>query len=412
MIPRVALWVYASRASSARESRFGCGRVGVSRTSRPGPARPAPGRPGVGHLGRGAGEPRGRGGLRHAVAFDDRAAGGQVRVRGHLAEGQHRGDTRVGAGERLRPLVPAARGEDLGESGPQRRPAGRVVLVGQLLAVEAEPGQQRGVELRLERPDGHVPAVRAGVGVVERGVPVEQVLLAPVGPPALPAQAPHQLDEQRGAVHHRRVDDLALPGALCLPERGQHADDEQHRAAAVVADQVQRRHRALPGPADRVQRAGERDVVDVVSGAGGERPVLPPSGHPAVDQARVARVAVGGADAEPFGDARAVALQQHVGLLDEAQHRLPARRVLEVGGHPAPAAQRRVRRRLAELQSAGVGPRGRRRRRGRPGSSPHAARARFPPSSTTFSPASGPLPCPTYPPSPRPPATNGTSVGT
>ena len=71
------------------------------------------------------------------------------------------------------------------------------------------------------------------------------------------------------AVDHGRVDDLALTGDLPLPQRGQDADDQEHRAAAEVADQVQRRHRPLVLPADGVQDAVQRDVVDVVAGRSG-----------------------------------------------------------------------------------------------------------------------------------------------
>src|ERR1039457_5818377 len=45
---------------------------------------------------------------------------------------------------------------------------------------------------------------------------------------------------------------------------------------------------AVAGSADRVQRAGHRDVVDVVPGGRGQRPVLPPARHPRVDQPGVA----------------------------------------------------------------------------------------------------------------------------
>ena len=50
-----------------------------------------------------------------------------------------------------------------------------------------------------------------------------------------------------------------------------------------------RRHRRPAGLADRRQHARQRDVVDVVPGDMGDRPVLAPAGHPAVDQLRVAR---------------------------------------------------------------------------------------------------------------------------
>ena len=52
------------------------------------------------------------------------------------------------------------------------------------------------------------------------------------------------------------------------------------------------------------QRAGDRDVVQVVAGGLRQRAVLAPAGHPAVDQPRVAGQAVVGAEAEPLGRRR------------------------------------------------------------------------------------------------------------
>ena len=74
------------------------------------------------------------------------------------------------------------------------------------------------------------------------------------------------------------------------------------------------------GPTEVRERAGERDVVDVVAGRVRERPVLAPAGHAAVHEPRVAGEARVGADAEPLGHAGPEALDQRVGLLDQAQH--------------------------------------------------------------------------------------------
>ena len=103
------------------------------------------------------------------------------------------------------------------------------------------------------------------------------------------------------------------------------AECEQHAAAAEVADQVERRHRRLAGAADRVQHAGERDVVDVVAGALGERTVLAPAGHAAVDEARVARVHGVGPEAEALHHAGPEALDQRVGAARTGATRLRRR---------------------------------------------------------------------------------------
>ena len=60
-----------------------------------------------------------------------------------------------------------------------------------------------------------------------------------------------------------------------------------------------------------------------------ERAALAPAGHAAVDEARVAGEADVGSDAEAFGDAGPVPLDQDVGALDELQHELLA---LAAGG--------------------------------------------------------------------------------
>ncbi len=209
------------------------------------------------------------GGLSDAVPFDDGASRRDVRVRGHLAERQHRRDAGVGALERGGPLVARAGAEHGREPLLQLRPALAVVLAGEVGVGEAQPGEQRGVELRFDRSDRDVPPVRAGVGVVERGGPVEQVDAPLVDPDLVREEAPEHLRQQARPVDHGRVDDLALPRALRLPQRREHADDQQHRAATEIPHQVQRRHRPLARPADGVQRAGQRDVVDVVASARG-----------------------------------------------------------------------------------------------------------------------------------------------
>ena len=55
-------------------------------------------------------------------------------------------------------------------------------------------------------------------------------------------------------------------------------------------------------------------------------PVLAPAGHPPVDELGVAGEALVGADAEPLHHARAEALDQRVGALDEVEQRGARRR--------------------------------------------------------------------------------------
>ena len=144
----------------------------------------------------------------------------------------------------------------------------------------------------------------------------------------------------RDAVGDRRVDDLAFAGLAGMSEGGEHAGDEVERAAAEVAEQVLRERRRLVGVAERVESAGDGDVVDVVSGGVGERAVLAPPGHAPVDEPRVAFQAHVRPEPETLGDTGTEALDEDVRSLDEVEHELDATRRLEVDGDVgAPAEQ-------------------------------------------------------------------------
>lgn len=119
--------------------------------------------------------------------------------------------------------------------------------------------------------------------------------------------------EVDGAVDDGGVHDLAGAGGPGVVQRGEAADDEVEGAARVVAEEVGGGDGRAAGLAGHAEGAGAGEVGEVVAGPVGEGAFLAPAGHPAVDEAGVAGVAVGGADAEPFGDAGAVALQEDVG---------------------------------------------------------------------------------------------------
>ena len=142
----------------------------------------------------------------------------------------------------------------------------------------------------------------------------------------------------RGAVHDRGVDDLSLAGHPGLEQRGQQPDDEVRRTAAEVADQVGRELRAVEGLAHPEEGAGHRDVVQVVARGLGQRPVLTPAGHPAVDQPRVDGLALLGADAQPLGDARPHPLDEQVGAPDQLEHGRRRLGLLEVEGDTGAAS--------------------------------------------------------------------------
>ena len=217
--------------------------------------------------------------------------------------------------------------ERLGEPGPQRRPAGDVVLGGQ-----RRPGRGRARRAAARRTAA--PAGRRRRGARRRRCRCRsRARRRRAGwPPARRAHWPCPWNAQIICISRLVPSTMAAsttwprPDARASQQRGEDTDQQQHGAAAEVADEVQRQHRPVAGPADRVQGAGERDVVDVVAGVPRQRPVLAPAGHPAVDQPRVAGVAVGRPDPEALGDARPVALDQHVRVLDQTQHAPPGRR--------------------------------------------------------------------------------------
>jgi hypothetical protein len=65
-------------------------------------------------------------------------------------------------------------------------------------------------------------------------------------------------------------------------------------------------------------------------------------------------VTVSRSDTQTLGDAGAVALEEDVGALHQPEDRLPARRVLEVRGHPPTSTEQRIGHlRITDLQPTG-----------------------------------------------------------
>ncbi len=319
------------------------GRLGQTQSRRTASVS-APGTPGgFGADGHAAREPRRGRRVQVAVLAVEGVALGDVRFGLDLGERQHRRDAGVGAGEHRGPVVAVVGGERLGEPRPQFGPAAHVVLVGQVGRVEAEPCQQLGVELRLDRTRPRRSGRRRSRRCRSTGAPVSSMLTprSSLHMP-MPRNAHIICDSTLEPSTIAASTTWPLPERLPLPQRREHADEQEHRPAAEVADEVQRRHRPLAGPADRVQHAVERDVVDVVAGLLAARAVWP---HPVirrVDQPLVDLGAVLGAEAEALGDAGPEALDQHVGLGDQPQHQLAALVALEVRGHRPPVAQQVV----------------------------------------------------------------------
>ena len=242
------------------------------------------------HLGRGAREARRGRRLLHARDAEDAAA-----ARG-CADGarasdqrQHRREAGVRALEHLHPLVARLRLEGRRER-PCASPAsarGRSAAAGPGASGAAAVPRRTVASIA---PIDDVLAVLRLVDVVPGRAGVEDVGAALLGPAA----------RRRGS---RRTSRRA---ARRLPPSPRPPPGPCPSAARASSAQAMPKPSSMPPPpksptrlsggtgacalaAERVQHAGERDVVDVVAGARGERPVLAPAGHAAVDQPRVAR---------------------------------------------------------------------------------------------------------------------------
>ena len=145
--------------------------------------------------------------------------------------------------------------------------------------------------------------------------------------------------QARDDVDDRTVDHAALAAAPGGEHRAHDAEGEAERPAPVAEDRRRRDRRLAPARGER-QHAAQREIVEIVARGLGERAVLPPAGHAAIDEPRIALRAFGGAEPQALHHARPIALDQRVGRLDE-RHRLLGRfRELEVeDDDPLAAAQ-------------------------------------------------------------------------
>jgi hypothetical protein len=176
------------------------------------------------------------------------------------------------------------------------------------------------------------------VHAVVGGATVEQVAAARPAEQAAHGVA-HEIGHQRQyAIGHGRIHYLTLARAFGLPQCGQHTHEQVQAAAAVVAHEVEWRHRRAVLRTDRIQRAADGDVVEVVARGLCERTLLSPAGHAAVDDAGVARQHRIGPEAQALHHAWPVALDEHVGALQQAPDPLVFGGILQVGLHHRAAA--------------------------------------------------------------------------
>ncbi len=160
-----------------------------------------------------------------------------------------------------------------------------------------------------------------------------------------------QRHEQGRAIDHGRVDDLPTPGALRLPEGCEHTDDEEHRPAAVIADQVEWRCRRLMPPCRVRKDTGDGDVVQVM--ARGVRPgtILTPPGHAAVDKRGTPGPAGIGTEAQTLHHAGSEAFDEHIRARDEIEHDLTTLIVSYVDDDAVASPSRHVTTWIADRES-------------------------------------------------------------
>jgi hypothetical protein len=122
-------------------------------------------------------------------------------------------------------------------------------------------------------------------------------------------------------------------------ERGQHADDREHRVRGVAHPEPVVERLVPVGHRTRlVLEAGRRLVERVEAAEVRERPLEPVRPRVAVDDVGVGGLAVVVADAEPVRDARGHVVVDDVGCRDELERDLQAVGVLQVERDVALAA--------------------------------------------------------------------------
>ena len=137
--------------------------------------------------------------------------------------------------------------------------AARSNWCGMVCGVDPEALEEPRVELRLDRADRHVLAVRGLVGVVERRAGVEQVRAALVAPQAAVART------RRGRCARYAAPSTIAASITCpLPERARSKsastmpERAQHAAAGEIAEQVDGRQRPLALAAEAARARPER----------------------------------------------------------------------------------------------------------------------------------------------------------
>ena len=265
--------------------------------------------------------------LLHHAARDD------LRVVEHLLEVVHAGARHAGDQQRLLELLRLAR--------PHRRLDQRQQRV--LVALAARiGGEARIAQVRVEPQHLHQLAEQRVVRRADREIALVLGLEQLIGR-AQPVPVAERLRHLAGLEifgrlpgrrRDRRLDQrdvgnppLALARRAHQPRQGRIGGEQR---AEHVGGLQARSHRHLARLAGHRQRARERLDDQIDAGAAPIRPGLAEARHRGVDDARIGRLHLRGAEPELVERARPVRLQEHVGLRRQLEQDLDRFRPLEV----------------------------------------------------------------------------------
>ena len=199
--------------------------------------------------------------------------------------------------------------------------------------VGAVDGDEEGVPAGLVAAEGDqrraVGGLEAVVGRV--GQPDDRPALDGVQR-ALGGEGP-LVDAGEGS-QQRALDVLAEAAALAPEQRG-HDRLEAGEAGGVLREVVAEAQRRVVGPPEVAVRADGGLDVDLTRGRGGQRALAAVPADRAVDDARMAGAHGVVAEPQPRHHAGAVALDEHVGAVEQAPQDLGAGVALEVDGDAA-----------------------------------------------------------------------------
>ena len=97
-----------------------------------------------------------------------------------------------------------------------------------------------------------------------------------------------------------------------------------HGNISEIAYQVERWYRFVTGQANRMERARERDVVEIMACGLRQRPILPPARHAAIDETPVSLQTNIRSDAGALHDARAESFNQDIRIFKQSKQNFDA----------------------------------------------------------------------------------------